>query len=72
MKCPKCGGYLKNFNTRNVPDGRTRRRRECQNCGSRYTTYEAYVPIGMKPTKDLFIRMQGGRKKEANDGIQEN
>lgn len=40
LNCPKCGcekSYVKDCRT--VADG-LRRRRECQQCGSRWTTYE--------------------------------
>ena len=68
MKCPYCGsdGYLKNINTRDVSDGRTRRRRECQNCGERFTTYEVYVPSGENPDPRMFRKMQSGRKGKEN------
>ncbi len=43
MKCPRCGNEEdKVVDSRAVRDGRAvRRRRECLDCGERFTTYEA-------------------------------
>jgi len=42
MKCPKCGSMeTKVIDSRVVDDGQTiRRRRECEFCGNRFTTFE--------------------------------
>jgi len=42
MRCPKCGSFNdKVLDTRQSKDGTViRRRRECLNCGYRFTTYE--------------------------------
>jgi transcriptional repressor NrdR len=41
MKCPYCGSEIfKTLETRDSPDNTTRRRKECTNCGKRFTTYE--------------------------------
>jgi transcriptional repressor NrdR len=42
MKCPFCGEESdKVIDSRSVQEGiAVRRRRECQSCGERYTTYE--------------------------------
>ncbi len=42
MRCPACGhGEDKVIDSRSTKEGRAiRRRRECQGCGHRYTTYE--------------------------------
>jgi transcriptional repressor NrdR len=42
MKCPKCGSEeLKVNEKRDLPaDAAIRRRRECNSCGNRFTTYE--------------------------------
>lgn len=42
MKCPRCGSMDDRvIDSRIVKDGRaTRRRRECADCGKRFTTYE--------------------------------
>src|SRR5262249_18960595 len=36
---------------RRVPDGATRRRRECSSCGHRFTTYERAVPETLEVVK---------------------
>lgn len=40
MDCPECGGETSVVETVPYPD-RVRRRRECQECGERFTTKEA-------------------------------
>ena len=44
MHCPRCDSPTKTLETRRVPDGATRRRRECTECGHRLTTYERAIP----------------------------
>ena len=44
MNCPRCDSPTKTLETRRVPDGAVRRRRECTGCGHRFTTYERAVP----------------------------
>ena len=44
MHCPRCDSQTKTLETRRVPDGAIRRRRECGSCGHRFTTYERAVP----------------------------
>ena len=44
MHCPRCDSATKTLETRRVPDGAIRRRRECTSCGHRFTTYERAVP----------------------------
>ena len=52
MKCPFCGGFdSKVVDSRPTEDGeRIRRRRECINCGKRFTTFEVVetTPIVVK------------------------
>lgn len=56
MKCPYCGSEnFKTLETRDSPDNTTRRRKECVNCGKRFTTYE-YVE-----TVELMVRKKDGR-----------
>ena len=45
MKCPNCGDMLRVINSRSphADVQITRRRRECDGCGKRYTTQEAIV-----------------------------
>lgn len=47
MKCPECGSSENRvIDSRLRADGtETRRRRECEKCGFRYTTYERYEEI---------------------------
>jgi transcriptional repressor NrdR len=44
VNCPRCDSHSKTLETRRVPDGAVRRRRECTSCGHRFTTYERAVP----------------------------
>ncbi len=63
MKCPYCScGESKVIDSRSADDGeRIRRRRECLNCGKRFTTHEVIetVPIMVVKrdrTRELFSR----------------
>ena len=41
MKCPYCGSEnLKVVDSRSADDGSIRRRRQCEECKKRFTTYE--------------------------------
>ena len=56
MKCPYCGSEnLKTLETRDSPDNAVRRRKECVDCGRRFTTYE-YIE-----TVELMVRKKDGR-----------
>jgi len=56
MKCPYCGSAeSKTLETRDSPENTTRRRKECINCGKRFTTYE-YVE-----TVELMVRKKDGK-----------
>jgi transcriptional repressor NrdR len=56
MKCPYCGSEnLKTLETRDSPDNTVRRRKECVDCGKRFTTYE-YVE-----TIELMVRKKDSR-----------
>jgi transcriptional repressor NrdR len=56
MKCPYCGSEnFKTLETRDSPENTTRRRKECVNCGKRFTTYE-YVE-----TVELMVRKKDGK-----------
>jgi transcriptional repressor NrdR len=44
VNCPRCDSPTKTLETRRVPGGAVRRRRECTSCGHRFTTYERAVP----------------------------
>ncbi len=56
MKCPRCGNEDdKVVDSRAVRDGRAvRRRRECIDCGARFTTYEALE------TRPVLVAKRGG------------
>lgn len=56
MKCPYCGSEnLKTLETRDSADNSVRRRKECGDCGKRFTTYE-YIE-----TVELMVRKKDGR-----------
>ncbi len=56
MKCPYCGSEdSKTLETRDSPENTTRRRKECINCGKRFTTYE-YVE-----TVELMVWKKDGK-----------
>ena len=55
MKCPYCKSEnTKTLETRDSQENTTRRRKECINCGKRYTTYE-YLE-----TVELMVRKKDG------------
>jgi transcriptional repressor NrdR len=60
MRCPKCGGQEdKVIDSRSSREGATiRRRRECTQCGHRFTTYEELEHQG------LMILKRDGRHEE--------
>jgi transcriptional repressor NrdR len=56
MNCPYCGSEnFKTLETRDSLDNTVRRRKECSDCGKRFTTYE-YVE-----TVELMVRKKDGR-----------
>ncbi|HMQ56567.1 MAG TPA: transcriptional regulator NrdR [Anaerolineae bacterium] len=60
MRCPFCGATsssIRVIDTREVTDG-IRRRRECENCGQRFTTYERVASM------NLLVVKQDGRREE--------
>lgn len=58
MNCPYCGYFdSRVIDSRDVNDG-IRRRRQCLQCASRFTTYERLQPAG------LFIIKKDGRREE--------
>jgi transcriptional repressor NrdR len=60
MKCPFCAQRKSRvIDTREIGDG-IRRRRECQNCHRRFTTYERVAPI------NLFVIKSDGRREAFN------
>ena len=47
MKCPYCGSEnLKVVDSRSADDGSIRRRRQCEECKKRFTTYEKRTIAG--------------------------
>ena len=60
MNCPYCGYHdSKVIDSRNVNEG-IRRRRQCLNCGARFTTQERLQPVS------LFIIKKDKRREEFN------
>jgi transcriptional repressor NrdR len=58
VKCPYCGSEnLKTLETRDSPDNTVRRRKECDSCERRFTTYE-YVE-----TVELMVKKKDGRSE---------
>ncbi len=56
MRCPYCGfENIKTLETRDSLENTTRRRKECIDCGKRFTTYE-YVE-----TVELMVRKKDGK-----------
>jgi transcriptional repressor NrdR len=56
LKCPYCASAdFKTLETRDSPDNTTRRRKECIDCGKRFTTYE-YVE-----TVEVMVRKKDGK-----------
>ena len=66
MKCPKCNySESKVVDTRPTDDGfRIRRRRECMECGHRFTTYEK-----IEETQIVVIKRDGTRQGYNRDKI---
>jgi transcriptional repressor NrdR len=60
MKCPYCHkNDSQVIDTRDLPDGEgIRRRRRCNTCGQRFTTYERVQPVS------LMIVKKDGRREE--------
>jgi transcriptional repressor NrdR len=59
MKCPYCGSEeFKTLETRDSLGNTTRRRKECVNCGKRFTTYE-YVE-----TVEIMVRKKDGKLEQ--------
>jgi transcriptional repressor NrdR len=55
MKCPYCGSEnIKTLETRDSPDNTVRRRKECADCGKRFTTYEYVEAV------ELMVRKKDG------------
>jgi transcriptional repressor NrdR len=62
MKCPYCGAKtLRTLETRDSPDNSVRRRKECAECGRRFTSYE-YVE-----TIELMVKKKDGRSERFDE-----
>ena len=70
MKCPFCNQYnTRVIDSRPVPDNNSiRRRRQCDECGKRFTTYEKIETIPLVVIKKDQSREQYDRTK-IQDGI---
>lgn len=65
MRCPQCHCLDdKVVDSRSIKEGEgVRRRRECLNCGHRYTTYEAVIHAELKVVKKDDAREDFDREK---------
>ncbi len=64
MQCPYCGSdKLKVLDTTDIKNG-IRRRRECQVCGERFTTYERWLA-----TTPVLIKGNGNREEFDRDKL---
>jgi transcriptional repressor NrdR len=63
VNCPRCDSPTKTLETRRVPDGAVRRRRECTQCRHRFTTYERAVPATLEVIKRDGSRQPFDRDK---------
>jgi transcriptional repressor NrdR len=63
VNCPHCDSATKILETRRVPDGALRRRRQCTACGHRFTTYERAVPEVLEVIKRDGSRQPFDREK---------
>ncbi len=65
MRCIQCGSHQdKVIDSRSTKDGTTiRRRRECLNCGSRFTTYEQVERTELRVIKNDGSREAMNREK---------
>ena len=63
MQCPYCGKKSRVVDTRSAGEG-VRRRRECQICGRRFTTYERVAPIRV-----MVVKADGRREEFDRDKL---
>ena len=68
MKCPFCGSdATKVVDSRNHLDGTTiKRRRECESCGKRFSTYEKIGDLSLKVEKKSGLIEDYSREKVHN------
>lgn len=72
MRCPKCGNNKSSvIDSRQTEDGNTiRRRRECEECHARFTTFERLEEVPLLVVKKDKTREQFSRDKILNGIIQ--
>ena len=68
MQCPKCHHQNSRvIDSRQADDGRAiRRRRECENCGQRFTTFERIEEAPLLVIKKNGVREEFNREKILN------
>ena len=64
MKCPFCASTDSRVIDTRSAEGGIRRRRECQDCGRRFTTYERVAPLRL-----MVIKQDGRREPFDRDKI---
>ncbi|MGD2206681.1 MAG: ATP cone domain-containing protein, partial [Anaerolineae bacterium] len=64
MKCPFCGSADSRVIDTRSAEGGIRRRRECQDCERRFTTYERVAPLRLR-----VIKKDGRREAFDRDKI---
>ena len=63
MKCPFCASTDSRVIDTRSAEGGIRRRRECQDCGRRFTTYERVAPLRLRVIKQDGRREPFDREK---------
>jgi transcriptional repressor NrdR len=64
VNCPRCDSSTSTLETRRADDGQAvRRRRQCSECGHRFTTYERAVPDALEVVKRDGHRQPFDREK---------
>ncbi len=69
MKCPFCASTNSRVIDTRSAEGGIRRRRECEDCGRRFTTYERVAPLRLMVIKQDGRRQPFDRDKIVN-GVQ--
>jgi transcriptional repressor NrdR len=64
MKCPFCASTNSRVIDTRSAEGGVRRRRECEDCGRRFTTYERVAPLRLR-----VIKQDGRREPFERDKI---
>ena len=64
MKCPFCASTNSRVIDTRSAEGGIRRRRECEDCGRRFTTYERVAPLRL-----MVIKQDGRREPFDRDKI---